>query len=545
MASYKVPGVYVSEIPGQRSPIQGVSTEIAAFVGVTEKGPENTPTLITSMVYFYDIFGGYSWNTYLAYSVYAFFAEGGSSCYVVRASLNDQSVATPAGSELIPGNKIIASNLGSWGQKISFEICNNRFDPNDPADLVTPKFNFYVLVSKQIIDTINIELENSANSVSTADRSLSAFVSKNKLGMTRDGSSYILEFYNDFNSKDLLTGDGPDTSSVFSTKINKSSLFLRVETSSGNDGETRPKNGIAPLIGGGIVNYEFEVAYNTLATFKCISLLAMPDLVSMEANSGGPEYNVIQNTVNKALTFCESQESIFYVIDPPLGQNEESILEFKNGGGNYASAINSSYGALYYPWLWFIDPFHNKNILIPPSGATLGRYAISPVYKAPAGVQDGNLTVASDLEKKVSDEEQSLLNPSGVNAIRSFPNSGIVIWGARTVSEDDEWKYVSVRRLNTYIEQSLKQSLQWVTFEPNNPQLWSSVRSLVDTFMTILFRDGAFQGAKPSDAFFVKCDPETTTAQDIDEGILNLVVGFAPLRPAEFIIISLSFEMTE
>ena len=168
--------------------------------------------------------------------------------------------------------------------------------------------------------------------------------------------------------------------------------------------------------------------------------------------------------------------------------------------------------------------------------------AILGVWKAPAGT-GANLKSVASLERKLTDVENGRLNPRGVNCLRSFPASGLVAWGARTLAGDDEsgseFKYIPVRRTALFIEESVSRGIQWAVFEPNGKPLWAQIRLNVGTFLNSLFREGAFQGSKPQEAYFVRCDSTTTTQNDIDAGVVNVVIGFAPMRPAEFVVISI------
>ena len=206
-----------------------------------------------------------------------------------------------------------------------------------------------------------------------------------------------------------------------------------------------------------------------------------------------------------------------------------------------------TYAAVYYPWVKLPDPMKGGRLrAFPPSGIIAGLYARTDtdrgVWKAPAGI-DANLVGAQDLDYVMTDNENGMLNPHGINCIRAFPVYGIVCWGARTISGDDqigsEYKYVPVRRLALYIEESLYRGSKWIVFEPNDEPLWAQIRLNFGSFMHDLFRKGAFQGQTPKDAYFVKCDKDTTTQSDINHGIVNILVGFAPLKPAEFVIITL------
>ncbi|MCP4664131.1 MAG: phage tail sheath family protein, partial [bacterium] len=207
----------------------------------------------------------------------------------------------------------------------------------------------------------------------------------------------------------------------------------------------------------------------------------------------------------------------------------------------------NSYGAVYFPWLKMLDPTGGspEPIQVPPSGYAAGMYAQIDsrrgVWKAPAGTEavlGGTVGLVTDL----TDVQHGNLNksPISVCAIRKFPSSGIVLWGARTMSSDPEYKYIPVRRMAIFLRVSIFNGIQWAVFEPNDEPLWSALRLNIGSFMSTLFRQGAFQGASPSDAYFVKVDGETTTQADIDVGVVNILVGFAPLKPAEFVVVKIS-----
>jgi phage tail sheath protein FI len=209
--------------------------------------------------------------------------------------------------------------------------------------------------------------------------------------------------------------------------------------------------------------------------------------------------------------------------------------------------VKSSFGAAYFPWVRAADPTGQSasTILLPPSGYVAGIYARTDgrrgVWKAPAGTE-ANLSGTLGLATQINDAQQDGLNPIGANTIRFFPSSGVVVWGARTLStlSDPEYRYIPVRRLALFLERSIYNGIQWAVFEPNDEDLWASLRLNIGAFMMNLFRAGAFQGTTPSQAFFVKCDAETNPQSEIDAGVVNVLVGFAPVKPAEFVVIKVS-----
>ncbi len=275
-----------------------------------------------------------------------------------------------------------------------------------------------------------------------------------------------------------------------------------------------------------------------------VNLIIIPGIGSKQVVSAGFGY-----CVDRPLLDC------FFIADlggsPPADTTFRSDVPFVTdvpGARNYVRGLptKNDFGAIYFPWLEAPDPIgrgRNPRRTLPPSGYVAGMYARIDsrrgVFKAPAGTE-ANLTGPLVLAAQISDTEQDFLNPIGVNVIRSFPASGFVIWGARTLSSDAAWRYVSVRRMAIFLRVSIYNGIQYAVFEPNDDDLWASLRLTIGSFMLTQFRAGAFQGNSPDKAFFVKCDGTTTTQADIDNGVVNILVGFAPLKPAEFVVLKLS-----
>ena len=251
--------------------------------------------------------------------------------------------------------------------------------------------------------------------------------------------------------------------------------------------------------------------------------------------------------ITEAETYCQERRA-FYIVDfPNVDKTRNEPSEIRDWLDSYAVLRNKN-AALYFPRVKIADPLNDYRLrLIGASGAIAGLYARIDgergVWKAPAGIE-GALRGVQELEYVLTDQENGTLNPLGINCLRNFPVHGNICWGARTLDGADQqasqWKYIPVRRLALYIEESLYRGTKWVVFEPNDEPLWSQIRLNVGAFMHNLFRQGAFQGKTPREAYFVKCDEETTTQNDIDRGIVNILVGFAPLKPAEFVIIKIS-----
>ncbi len=240
--------------------------------------------------------------------------------------------------------------------------------------------------------------------------------------------------------------------------------------------------------------------------------------------------NADPDQVQAVIAHCEERKNRIAIIDADRVSNIGTIKPRDKYG-------SSRYAACYYPWVKILDPTTGSEKFVPPGGYVAGIYARNDsergVHKAPA---NQIVLGATDLEFQISQSEQEPLTEQGINTIRFFPGRGILLWGARTLSTDPDWKYVNVRRLIIFIEQSIDKGTQWVVFEPNNENLWANVRATIEDFLVTLWRNGALAGIKPEEAFFVKCDRTTMTQNDIDNGKLICMIGVAPAKPAEFVI---------
>ncbi|MCZ7382197.1 MAG: phage tail sheath subtilisin-like domain-containing protein, partial [Candidatus Methanoperedens sp.] len=310
-----------------------------------------------------------------------------------------------------------------------------------------------------------------------------------------------------------------------------------------------PKTGSSVILAGGnngtasitAVDYEGDaMAMNGLHAFDMvddINIVLMPDSVKIGAGA--------RDAIIKGYSYCQNRKDCFFIADPPFGQSPTTVKNYKEAQGDWSgqNAFNSSFAALYYPWVYMSDPLSQSGgkIAVPPSGAIAGTYAhtdsVRGVHKAPAGISDGYLDSVSGIERIITKSEHDTLNPTGIDVIRSFPSSGIVVWGARTLSADAEWKYINIRRLFLFLEESIDKGTQWVVFEPNSPALWGSVIRNITAFLLRVWRDGALFGSTPEEAFYVKVDAENNPPEVRDAGQLIVEVGVAPVKPAEFVII--------
>lgn len=299
-----------------------------------------------------------------------------------------------------------------------------------------------------------------------------------------------------------------------------------VPSTPGADGT---RGGVVDLVG----NESAKTGIYTLLDVDLFNLLSVPETFEMTTGQ-------VAGVIPAATALCELRRA-FYIVDAPSSRTLANIGAWANG------ASQSRNAATYFPAVRIVDPLDGlRPRAMAPSGTLAGIYARTDaqrgVWKAPAGT-DATLNGVLDLALPVNDLENGQINPLGVNVLRSFPAYGRVSWGARTMkgadAQADEYKYIPIRRLALFIEESLYRGTQWVVFEPNDEPLWAQIRLNVGAFMNGLFRQGAFQGKTPQEAFFVKCDKETTTQADRNLGIVNIQVGFAPLKPAEFVVITI------
>jgi len=286
---------------------------------------------------------------------------------------------------------------------------------------------------------------------------------------------------------------------------------------------------------GTVTSKEERTGLQALEAVDDVNILAIPDLMmSFGGGNGNLSPDAVEQVQLAMIGHCEKLKDRFAILDPIKGYTTEEIQEWRMDN------LDSKYAALYYPWIKVSDPIeaeYSISRLIPPSGYIAGIYARSDtergVHKAPANEIVRGVT---DTERSITTGEQEALNPDGINCIRAFSGRGIRVWGARTISSDSLWKYINIRRLFIYVEESIEKNTQWVVFEPNDEKLWARVRATITQFLTGVWRDGALMGTKVEEAFFVKCDRTTMTQDDIDNGRLICVIGIAPVKPAEFVI---------
>lgn len=501
------PGVYVEEIPSGVRTITGVATSITAFIGRARRGPVNEAVTINSFGDFERIFGGLWVDSTLGYAVRDFYINGGSQAIIVRLA----NASAPATIVVPTGLTLAARNPGTWGEGLRVRV---DYNTRTPAD--TTLYNLVVRDTTSGAEERFLNISTDA----TSPRSLDKVLGQNSTLVDVSGAP----------PANRPTAHPPvPVGDPFADNAPAGSY-----AQAGTDGDDGTALTDTQYLG----NRNSKTGIYALLATDLFNLVCIPPM-SRTAD-------VTAATVLVAvLSLCVERRAML-LVDPPSGWN--TVQAAVTGIGSFALSGNDARNAaLFFPRLTQPDSMQEgleDNFV--PCGAVAGVFARTDtqrgVWKAPAGL-DASLNGVPVLQLPLTDPENGQLNPLGINCLRSFGVAGRVVWGSRTLRGadqlGDEYKYVPVRRTALYIEESLYRGLKWVVFEPNDEPLWAQIRLNVGAFMHNLFRQGAFQGSSPKDAYFVKCDKETTTQNDIDLGIVNIVVGFAPLKPAEFVVIKL------
>jgi len=494
------PGVYIEEVPSGVRSITGVATSITAFVGSALRGEENEPTLVQSFAEYSRNFGDLSRSHPMGFAVSQYFRNGGRDALIVRVT-NGGAPATVAAGTL----NLVAASAGEWGERLSVTITHP--DPAMNPDAADDElFNLIVTDNGtgavETFNNLSVLADNARLATTVLDQQSKLVRVSGALPGARPAPVSDVAF----------NTDGDDGTAIDDAQVSDPSLEA-------------PRQGIWALEKAGLFN-----------------LLCIPPFTLDNTGDIGAQ------TRTAAAAYCLKRRAVF-IADPLYDWDEAGDLVDAGTGLDGATwgLDRNANTAVYFPRVLQPNPLQEGRLgNFAPCGIIAGIIARTDanrgVWKAPAGL-DANLRGVSALAVKLTDGDSGVLNPLGVNCLRSFPVNGRVVWGSRTLVGADqlasEWKYLPVRRTALYIEESLFRGTQWVVFEPNDEPLWSQIRMNVGAFMQNLFRQGAFQGSSPREAYFVKCDSETTTQTDIDNGIVNIIVGFAPLKPAEFVVIKL------
>ncbi len=497
MPTYLSPGVYVEEVSSASKPIEGVGTAIAAFVGMAPKGPANVPTLITNWRQYVDKFGDITSGAFLGHAVYGYFLNGGGNCYVVRVGAgngdSDQIELSPARAR-IGDLEIRALEPGPDGNETTIEV-------SDPPE-GSPEQTVRIVITR---------------------------------GDDREEHEAL-----------PLTGRG----NVVNT-LNRSRL-VRVELDSAVSELQDLPRGLTALSGGELVHVDVTQArlspedyvgdasdrtgFAGLETISDVTMVAVPDAMAAY-QKGVIDLEGLKAIQLGMIAHCELMGNRVAVLDAPPNLNAQQVRDWRMDAAGY----DSKFAALYWPWIKVFDPASGENQFVPPSGHVAGIYGRNDdtrgVHKAPANEV---IRGAIDLEVNITKGEHDSLNPIAVNSLRSFPGRGIRVFGARTLSSDPEWRYLNVRRLFNYLEDSILNGTQWAVFEPNDNALWAKLRRSIAAFLVMEWRKGALFGLTPNEAYYVKCDSETNPAEAIDVGQVTCEIGVAPVKPAEFVVFRLS-----
>jgi phage tail sheath protein FI len=495
------PGVYIEEITSGVRTITGVATSIAAFVGWAARGPMDKAQLVLSFQDYVRNYGGLDARTYLGYALNQFFANGGNMAYVIRLAKSDAKAADVTIDNKL---KLTAKNPGAWAKDYAITT-KQRSDDNT-------RFALSVVL-----------VQNSTETVVEAFPNLSMSASDPRFVVT------VLANESQYLTASIVGGatTPPADTSPPSPKLGSGGGTV------GDDGTVLNPNDAANS------NPAFDSALMPSTQDSGVYLLDRVDLFNLLVVPGETNPDTLQHLQK----FCRDRRA-FLIAD---AASNDTLTSLQSGPDDTLTGADAINAAFYFPWVNSPDPLQeNRPRGFPPSGFVAGAYvrtdAQRGVWKAPAGTE-ASLTGVSSVTVNLTNGENGVLNPKAINCIRNFPVYGTVVWGARTLQGNDErgseWKYVPVRRTALFLEESLYRGTQWVVFEPNDEPLWAQIRLNVGAFMQNLFRQGAFQGKTPQEAYFVKCDKETTTQNDVNLGIVNIVVGFAPLKPAEFVIIQI------
>lgn len=499
MPPYLTPGVYVEEVQSGARPIEGVGTAVAAFVGFAETGPFHQPTLVTNWDQYVQTFGGFTEGTYLSHAVYGYFANGGGSAYVVRIGGPAAGAAAPAAAQQpapIAAGGFLFSALPGAGADVSVEIADAEAE-NAPED----RFRLVVRKGNKVAETYDV----------TTKKNVKGYV------VTQARESKLIEV--------------TEQPGVAQARPDRQTLALAAAPAP-TPVVAGPRVDPAEYVG----DASARTGFAGLEAIDEITMVAVPDLMSA-FRRGDIDAEGVKTVQLAVMSHCEQMGDRVAVLDTPPGLTAQQARNWRNEEAGF----DSRYASAYYPWIKVFDPATGRNELVPPSGHVAGVWARSDaergVHKAPANEV---IRGAVDLEIRLSKGEQDLLNPIGLNCIRAFPGRGIRIWGARTLSSDPAWRYLNVRRLFNYLEESILLGTQWVVFEPNDDRLWSSIRRNVTAFLTEEWRRGALFGRTAAEAFYVKCDRDNNPQESIDLGQVVCEIGVAPVKPAEFVVFRLS-----
>ncbi len=516
MPTYTAPGVYVEEVPSSQKVLTSAPTAVAAFVGFTEKAPQDDPNdpqglaprLVTSWTQYEKLYGGFAPGAVLPLSVYGYFLNGGTQAYIVRVP-NAEPAGEPARAAIPAADRALGSPLKieSVEPDAPLTVVVESAEPTDEDEDGPAPFNLSVLDGDEVVESFT--------------------------GLSVGGKNDAVKTVNATSTKvkiEFDVAEGTDLSSQLellkpgSYQLNAAAPVPVPVTGRKFAGSESSRSGI-----------------NGLAIADDVTIVAVPDLVTAATKDDGSlDLGLWKAVQTSLIAHCEQHSNRVAVLDAPPGMTPQQIKEWRTDVAQYDSA----FAAMYYPWIKVENPIGqgaDAEVLIPPSGHVAGVWARTDeargVWKAPA---NDTIRGVLDVERNITQTEQGVLNPLGINAIRPFGARGIRIWGARTLSSDTDWQYLNVRRLFNMVESTILEGTQWAVFEPNNVTLWEGVTRTLTGYLHGLWQAGALFGSSADQAFFVRCDSTTNTPESIDQGKLVVEVGLAPVKPAEFVIFRIS-----
>jgi phage tail sheath protein FI len=509
--------VYVEEVASSQKVLSPAATAIAAFVGFTERAPNDDPNdpeglaprLVTSWSQYEQLFGSFAPGCVLPLSVYGYFQNGGAIAYVCRVP-NNKPAGLPAQRSLPAADRALGLPLvvTSVEPDADISIAVDAFDGGEDAPDGPAPFTINIVERGEVVESYpNLTLDggdrNAAKVINATSTKVKVEV---KLDKKADLSSLL----------DVLK---PGLYPM--EKAAPVAVPVQGKSFAGSESARRGING--------------------LAVAEDVTMVVVPDLVTAARKADGTlDLGLWKAVQTSLIAHCEQHGNRMAVLDAPPGMNPQQIMEWRSGVAMYDSA----FAALYYPWIKVENPIGvngDREVFIPPSGHIAGLWARTDesrgVWKAPA---NDTIRGCLDIERSITQNEQSLLNPIGINCIRPFGTRGIRVWGARTLASDTDWRYINVRRLFNMIETTIMEGTQFAVFEPNDVTLWEGVSRTLTGFLRGLWTAGALFGDSAEQAFYVKCDSETNPPESIDMGKLVVEVGIAPVKPAEFVVFRIS-----
>lgn len=546
MPEYLSPGVYVEEVDRGPKPIEGVGTAMAVFIGFSEKAQLveasngetitrdllSKPQLVTNWSQYVERYGSFVEGAYMPHSVYGYFQNGGSRCYVVSVKTIPKAQAALLNGEGKPALVARAKSAGFDGLRLRVKVEVPPAAAADSGAAAAGKKGKTgegdaapaAAASGGAPFTVTVEREKTTGGWTVQEVVRDVTLTE---VAKEDGSKSAGVAYKDNRAPSLIDLVVPDGSAPLASlwpreqqqALTIESKLLSAATVSDFQGEVSERTGVEGL-----------------EAIDDITMVVVPDLMTTMPGQK-LDLTMVKAVQTSIIAHCEKMGDRVAVLDAPMGMSPQAVKKWRMDTAGY----DSSYATLYYPWIEVSDPVTNRPINIPPSGHMAGVWARNDntrgVHKAPANeVVRG----ATGLSYNITKGEQDTLNPNGVNCIRVFPGMGIRVWGARTLSSNPSWRYINVRRLFNFVEKSIERGTQWVVFEPNEPRLWGRVRRDVNAFLTTVWRDGALFGLAPDQAFYVKCDEELNPPESRDMGRLIIEIGMSPVKPAEFVIFRIS-----